>query len=184
MHDLPHRLSLLARITSTLDRAGSRYALIGASAMAAHGVSRSTHDQDLLVVDARCLTPSLWTDLQSEGIEVEVRKGDLMDPLAGVVRFDAPGQRSVDLVVGKLAWQGRALERAERLPLGEMDIPVVGVVDLILLKLYAGGPQDAWDIEQLLLADPGRSSDVDREIGQIQMPSDSKALWKRILAQR
>ena len=157
--------------------------MVGALAMAAHGVSRSTRDQDLFVVDSSCLNPLLWTELRSEGIEVEVRKGDLTDPLAGVVRFETAGQRSVDLVVGKFAWQRRALERAKQVHVEGMDLPVVGVVDLILLKLYAGGPQDAWDVEQLLEASHW-ISEVQREIDQIPMPSDSQALWKRILEAR
>ena len=65
-----------------------------------------------------------------------------------MVRFGAPGESPIDVVVGKFGWQRRVLERAE--PMGEL--PVVRAADLILLKLYAGGPQDAWDIQQLLLA--------------------------------
>jgi hypothetical protein len=44
-------MSLLAEVTQVLDRAEVRYALIGAMAMATHGVSRSTQDLDLLAVD-------------------------------------------------------------------------------------------------------------------------------------
>ena len=32
-------------------------------------------------------------------------------------------------------------------------LPIVTPADLILLKLYAGGSQDHWDIEQLLARD-------------------------------
>ena len=51
-------MSLLDRVAAILDRAGARYAVIGASAMAAHGVARSTYDIDLLTlaigVSTRC----------------------------------------------------------------------------------------------------------------------------------
>jgi hypothetical protein len=39
------------------------FALIGASALAARGVSRSTHDLDLLTTDSRVLDPTLWVVL-------------------------------------------------------------------------------------------------------------------------
>jgi DUF2971 family protein len=42
VHDRDHRLNLLARVTAVLRSAGIPYALIGASAMAARGVSRAT----------------------------------------------------------------------------------------------------------------------------------------------
>ncbi len=144
-------MTLLARIAGILRGADIPHALIGASAMARHGVVRSTLDQDLLAVDPVCLQPESWSGLRSSGIEAKIRKGDLYDPLLGVVRFSSPGERPVDLVVGKFAWQREVIARAMMHPGGE--VPVVRAVDLILLKLYAGGPQDAWDIQQLLAAE-------------------------------
>lgn len=48
-------MSLLDRVTAILDRAGVPYAVIGAAAMATHGVARSTHDIDLLALAGSCL---------------------------------------------------------------------------------------------------------------------------------
>jgi hypothetical protein len=76
-------MSLLEEIRAALDAAGIRHALIGALALSAYGVNRATVDLDLLVADASCLRPDLWSDLRSRGVAVEVRKGDLTDPLAG-----------------------------------------------------------------------------------------------------
>jgi hypothetical protein len=86
-------LNLLERVAAVLNGAGMAHALIGAVALAAHGVARSTVDQDLLVVDRACLGPALWKPLEDEGIRVEIRRGDVSDPLAGVVRFEAAGER-------------------------------------------------------------------------------------------
>jgi hypothetical protein len=170
-------MSLLEEIRSTLEAAGIRHALIGALALAAYGVNRASVDLDLFVADASCLGPGLWTDLQSRGVAVEVRKGDLTDPLAGVVRFRAPGEAPIDIVVGRWTWQARILERAE--PVGELL--VVRAADLILLKLYAGGPQDAWDVQQLL-ARPFRGDLVlEVESRLSDLPAQSQNLWKKIL---
>jgi len=170
-------MSLLEEISSTLEAAGIRHALIGALALAAYGVNRASVDLDLFVADASCLRPDLWADLRSRGIAVDVRKGDLTDPLAGVVRFQAPGEPPIDIVVGKWAWQTRVLERAE--PVGELL--VVRAADLVLLKLYAGGPQDAWDVQQLL-ARPFRDDLVlEVESRLSELPAQCQNLWKKIL---
>jgi len=179
MNDRDHRLSLLDRVAAVLRQAQIPHALIGASALAAHGVPRSTADRDLLVLDPRCFDATLWADLRASGVQIEIRRGDAEDPLAGVVRFEADGERSLDLVVGKSSWQIAILEEAERR--GD-EIPVVTAAHLILLKLYAGGPQDAWDIQQLLATDerPRLVAKVERDLDRL--PAEPKALWKRILA--
>lgn len=63
---------------------GTPFALIGAAGMAAHGVSRSTLDLDLLVIDRECLRPAYWEPVRAAGVEVSLRPGDDDDPLAGV----------------------------------------------------------------------------------------------------
>jgi len=170
-------MSLLDEVSATLEAAGIRHALVGALALSAYGINRATVDLDLLVADASCLNPELWADLRSRGIAVEVRKGDSIDPLAGVVRIEAPGEEPLDVVVGKFGWQARVLERAE--PIGATR--VVRAADLVLLKLYAGGLQDAWDIQQLL-ARPFRD-DLVREVESRlpELPARFHGLWKKIL---
>ncbi len=171
-------MSLLSQVAETLDAAGIRNALIGAMALTAYGVNRATADIDLLTIDSACLKPDFWSDLKSRGIEVRIRKGDFTDPLAGVVRCDAPGESPLDVVVGKFAWQRKILDRAE--PLGEQR--VVRAADLILLKLYAGGPQDAWDIQQLLLA-PTRNLWVQEVEPRLSdLPAGCSEMWNKLLA--
>lgn len=179
MHDGDHRLSLLDRVAAVLQQAEIPHALIGASALAAHGAPRSTADQDLFVLDRRCLDAALWEGLRADGVDVEIRRGDAEDPLAGVVRFAAEGECPVDLVVGKAGWQLPILEAAES---HGGEIPVVTAPHLILLKLYAGGPQDAWDIQQLLGTEdrPQLIAEVERDLGHL--PPEPRALWERILA--
>jgi hypothetical protein len=170
-------VTLLARVTAHLTRAEVPFALIGASALAAHGVSRSTVDIDLLTTDPGVLTASFWSALDAA---VDLRPGDATDPLAGVVRVTEPGERDVDVVVGRGGWQHALLGRARPILVEDATVPVVDAAGLILLKLYAGGPQDAWDIEQLLAA-----SDRDRlapavDAALAELPPDARALWQRI----
>ncbi len=79
------------------------HALIGAGAMAAHGVIRSTDDLDLLVTDRAVLAAGFWDELARQGFTVEVRAGDDADPLAGVVRVARLPARALDVVVGRSA---------------------------------------------------------------------------------
>lgn len=108
------------------------------------------------------------------GATVDIRHGDAEDPLAGVIRITSAGTRPVDIIVGRHAWQGRAVARAEP---GVDAPPVVTAIDLVLLKLYAGGTQDLWDVRELL-----RSTDaealidaVDRELRTL--PAAMRAAW-------
>jgi hypothetical protein len=175
-------LGLLDDVARELSSRGVSHALIGAGALAFHGVSRSTFDLDLLVTDGVVLDSSFWGRLAGLGIGLDLRVGDDDDPLAGVVRLTRSGSRSVDVVVGRAAWQSEALARATPRALGVVPIPVVTLPDLVLLKLYAGGPQDAWDIEQLLALGDRTAlvSTVARELSRL--PSHASELWRRILA--
>jgi hypothetical protein len=172
---------LTARVAAVLDERGAAYALVGAGALAVHGVARSTFDVDLFTTEQAVLDPAAWAALAAtSGARVDVRRGDAEDPLAGVVRIEAAGERDVDVVVGRLAWQAEVVTRALRVPLAGTSLPVVTAADLILLKLFAGGAQDAWDIEQLL-GGPDRAvlvSDVESRLHRLPPPAGR--LWARI----
>lgn len=174
-------MSLVERVAAILDRADAPYAVIGAAAMAARGVGRSTRDVDLLTLSTAWLDSTWWAPLTAAGTEVSVSRGDADDPLAGVVRFQAEGERPVDLVVGRSRWQQRILERAEPAVVGGASLPTVLAPDLVLLKLYAGGSQDAWDIEQML-AGPDREALVAAVATNLDdLPARCRRLWSRIM---
>jgi hypothetical protein len=156
-----------------LSHHGVSHALIGAAALAIHGVSRSTADQDLLVVDARVIDDAFWGGFGGDA-RVDVRRGDADDPLAGVVRIAAAGERNVDVVVGRHGWQHDLLQRAAPIQGG---LRVVEPADLILLKLFAGGSQDRWDIEQLLALDRRGviGPTVDARVGVL--PTSGRTMW-------
>jgi hypothetical protein len=177
-------LSLQERVLGRLKEAAVPHALIGAGAMAAHGVSRSTFDIDFFVVDPHVLSALFWEPCAAEGTEIDVRRGEEDDPLAGVVRFRAAGERTLDLVVGRSAWQRDLLARAVPAELANQQVPVVRVPDLILLKLYAGGPQDAWDVTQLLALTGTTETIAEVEEALQRLPAESRTLWSRIVSQR
>jgi hypothetical protein len=164
-------MTLLERVSAMLERAGVPHALIGAAALASAGVARSTFDIDLLVVSDLVLRESAWAALAEA--DVEIRRGDADDPLLGVVRIVSGSERPVDVIVGRHAWQARAIERATRQGSGP---PVVLPRDLVLLKLYAGGTQDTWDVRELLRV-RGDQLVQEVEADLAAMPAEMRARW-------
>ena len=151
------------------------FAVIGAQALISRGVVRFSFDTDLLTLDRVVLSPPFWADLP--GARIDVRRGDLLDPLAGVVRITFADDQ-VDVVVGKYKWQRAAIERAEPLDFDGVDLPVVQRPDLVILKLFAGGPQDLWDVHALLAIDATIKAEVDRLI--TDLADDVQESWRRL----
>jgi predicted nucleotidyltransferase len=172
----------LAVVVRTLDEAGVPCALIGASALSAYAVARSTLDIDLMVCDPKVLDPALWSRVGA-GCAVDVRRGDVLDPLVGVVRVTGPG-RPVDVVVFRpLGWQAAALARAVPVTWSGLDVRVVTPEDLVLLKLYAGGPADLWDVLALLDAVPDRAALVGRVDASLStLPAVMRRRWAKARA--
>ena len=113
---------------------------------------------------------------------MSVTRGDAADPLAGVVRFGESAKRPVDLVVGRHRWQARVLERARPTVVQGSRVPAAQARDLIALKLFAGGAQDAWDVAQLL-AGPDRAALVAAVSADIDdLPAHCRRFWERILS--
>jgi hypothetical protein len=172
-------MSLLRAAVEAFSSHRLECAMIGATAMAAHGVARATMDIDLLVVGRDCLDSPVWRELREQGIEVDVRRGDHDDPLAGVVHLRQAGSAPVDVIVGDSAWQRRVVERATDVELFGTMVPVAAARDLVLLKLYAGSPQDLWDVSRLLEAS-GKSlaHAVNDEIDAL--PDETGDLWRSL----
>ncbi|MGZ8781847.1 MAG: hypothetical protein ACXW31_18155 [Thermoanaerobaculia bacterium] len=167
-------MTLLADVVDYCEQRNVRVALIGAAAMTVYGVSRTTFDTDLLTVDRTALHVSFWAAFADA---VDVRKGDFDDPLAGVVRIKRAGERTVDIVVAKYKFQAAVLSRATPMNIAGGLVPVVQASDLVLLKLFAGGPKDLLDIEMLLQADRALLVHVEQHLPDL--PADSRRLWLR-----
>ena len=111
---------------------------------------------------------------------IEIRVGDADDPLAGVVRLTEADVTVVDLIVGRGAWQAAIVDRALPHTLEGIVVPVATAADLIALKLYAGGPQDAWDVEQLLPAGNRAALGAAVEALLPSLPEEAHRLWARV----
>lgn len=158
----------LTKILSRLDAAHHRrllhgYALIGGFAVSAWGVPRATQDIDFAIAigaaDPQALAIFLGGHFEA---------GDVDDPLRGVVHTSIQvGSTSVSLQLIFLpaAYTEVAFHNIESLSIMEQVVPVVSWQALILLKLYAGGPQDTLDAQQILQVRRPQTDDL-KQIGE------------------
>ena len=143
----------LREIVRRLDDAKARhlldqYALIGGFAVSAWGVPRATHDVDFAVA-----LGSSDSAVLSRFLQAEFQPGEPADPLRGVFRTTvAVDDRSipVQLILLPPAWNAIMFRDVESLSLFDCTLRVVSWQALVLLKLYAGGPQDLLDAQQIL----------------------------------
>lgn len=176
--------ALLHEVLDVLEKRGTAAGLIGAVALAAHGIVRATLDYDLLVLDRGVLVAEAWTGLADSGAVVEIRKGDSDDPLAGVVRVSREGQAPVDLVVGKKPFLEGVLARRQELVVRGRRVPVVLGADLLLLKVFAGGPQDLLDAETLLAGDEDGRLRTELESRLAELPAGLRREVSALLERR
>lgn len=172
---------ILELVVGVFESIGAPYAVIGGQAVAMRGHPRLTVDYDFLTTDRRVFKRDVWTSLEANGATVDVREGDADDALAGAVHIRLPGGHEADVVVAKWNWEQSVIDRAERLSLQGIPVPVVRTSDLILLKLAAGGYLDLQDVYALLHA--GDREHLVREVDQLigALPTDTREAWARIL---
>jgi hypothetical protein len=175
--------TLVEAVASRLRDERCPFALIGAVAMATYGVSRSTVDLDLLALSPRLLDEAFWAPLTAQGAVVVVHHGDEEDPLRGVVRIERDAQ-SVDVVIGRHSWQVGVLDRAQERAVMGGALPVARASDLVLLKLFAGGYQDRWDIQQLLSGPDSSVIETEVNARVDALPAECGLLFRKLLAER
>ena len=173
--------TLLPEVVELLERSGSPHAVVGAAALAVLGVTRSTADLDLLTTDRAVLRRDYWSSIESSGAVVEIRVGDISDPLVGVIRLLRSGERPIDIIVGEGRWQERLLAEAKPHVVLGVGAPVADEVGMVLMKLYAGGPQDLWDIHQVIAVSPDPEH-LSREVTArvMDLPKRCRSLWEQV----
>jgi hypothetical protein len=130
---------------------GARFIVVGAHAMAAHGVPRATGDLDIWIEPVRVNVSRVWRALKRFGAPVEslgVSKDDLLSPDM-VIQIGLPPRR-IDILTGITgvefadAWEKKLLHRV-----GSLDIPFLGREALVANKRATGRAKDIADLEIL-----------------------------------
>lgn len=116
-------------------------------ALAFWGVVRSTSDIDFLVDAA---TPDMRHQAEVwvlRGWNVQYAPSVFGDPLGDVMNVVHDFQ--AQLIQAIHDHELSALQRVHPIVWFDTQVPVVDVNDLVILKAYAGGPQDWLDVERL-----------------------------------
>jgi predicted nucleotidyltransferase len=161
------RLSdLLGPFDRLLRACGIPYVLIGGYAVAAWGTVRATQDVDLLceTADAKRLADLLT----ASGYRTDYRVGDPDDPVSAVVRVEVAlgdALHRLDFLSGIRGAPPGIIERARKVTLDGVDLPVASPEDMVILKLLAGSARDLEDARGIVLTQgPGLSRELLRSL--------------------
>lgn len=174
----------LTEILSRLQAAQNRrllhaYALIGGFAVSAWGVPRATQDIDFAVAIGAADPQVLAMFLDGH-----YETGDADDPLRGVIHTSIQAGAtpvSLQLIFFPSALTEITFRHVESLSVLEHVVPVVSWQALILLKLYAGGPQDTLDAQQILQVRHPQTEDL-KQIGEMAESLGILESWTPLLS--
>jgi len=138
-------------VLAELVAAGARFLVVGAHALAVHGVPRATGDLDIWVEPGASNAHRVMNALVAFGAPVEalgVTEVDLTEP-GMVIQIGLPPRR-IDVLTSltgltfEAAWESRA-----DIGLDGLEVPVLGRAALIENKRATGRPQDLADVDAL-----------------------------------
>jgi len=134
---------------SALSAAGAEYLLVGAYALAVHGLPRATGDMDIWIRPAPDNAERTLKALRAFGAPLgDLTAADLCSPgtvfQVGVAPRRVDILTAIDAVSFDEAWATRSSVR-----IGNADIPVIGREALIRNKRATGRARDLADAEQL-----------------------------------
>ena len=136
--------------------------------------------------DAEDILRAVAESLRESGYTAKLREPDAADPLGGVMDVTGPfGLLQIVNFGGRFpAVIEDALHLSTLVVREGSPLKLVPIPQLIALKLYAGGMQDLWDIQQLLaLPDAADLSEqVDEEIADL--PPAAAATWRTLREHR
>jgi hypothetical protein len=130
---------------------GARFLVVGAHALAVHGVPRATGDLDVWVLADPVNAKRVWAALERFGAPVDAlgaTPGDLARP--GVVLQIGLPPRRIDILTDltgvdfESAWRTRVVHR-----IGSLEVPFVDRETFIRNKRATGRLRDLADVERL-----------------------------------
>ena len=134
---------------SALSEAAADYLVVGAYALAAHGLPRATGDLDLWVRPTKENASRVWNALVAFGAPTsKLSVADFSTP--DIVYQIGVAPRRIDILTSisgvefALAWQNR-----NSVELDGLTVPVIGRDDLLTNKRASGRRQDLADAETL-----------------------------------
>jgi hypothetical protein len=147
-----------ADLLGALSESGARFLVVGAHAMAVHGVPRGTQDLDIWIDPERDNAERVWRGLAAFGAPLEdlgITREDLSRP-GIVIQLGLPPNR-IDLLTsisGVPEFEAAWAERVEH-GFGGRRVPFIGRATLIRNKRESGRRKDLADLEAIGELPPG-----------------------------
>jgi hypothetical protein len=147
---------LLLDVVDLLVTKNVDYAVVGALAASVHGAVRASMDADVLLSVGTQEARDLESFFRAAGFLTELTRGDVDDPIPGLLKVgDSFGNR-VDLLLGLRGIEPQAFSRVLEIPFQGSKLKFIGREDFIAMKVFAGGPMDLLDATRAISA--GRDS--------------------------
>jgi len=128
---------------------GVEFLIVGAYALAFHGVPRFTGDLDILVRPTRENATRLLEAIADFGFPTtDLFAADLVDPRRMLELGLPPVQLHVMSAISGVSWEDARAHATEG-RFGTHDVPVIGRSALIQNKRAAGRPKDLADLDAL-----------------------------------
>jgi len=139
-------------IVAELLRARARFLVVGAHALAVHGVVRATADLDIWIAIDDDNIARVWKALTAFGAplaDLGIQKSDFAQPdvvaQLGIPPFRIDVMTGVSGVEFEAAWSDRLT-----VPLGDLsEVPVIGRAAFVQNKRASGRSRDLADLESL-----------------------------------
>jgi hypothetical protein len=146
-------VDVLRDLGRAFDGLGVRWYLIGARAAALYGSHRLTADVDVTVLPGSCSSQEIVAALERSGIHMRVADADEFVRRTRVLPLvHTASTMPVDVVLGGAGLEQHFCDRARRIALGDLVVPVLRPDDLVVTKLLAGRPLDVEDAVAVLRA--------------------------------
>lgn len=159
-------LAAAAELQSFFQEKQWTYCIIGGIALGRWGEPRTTRDVDV----------TLLTGFKDEGIYVEQllerfrprREGAKEFALQNrVLLLQASNDIGLDVALGRLPFEERLTKRASDQDVGgDVSLRIASANDMVILKAFAGRPQDWIDVEGIVIRQ-GRNLDWDLIVSEL-----------------
>lgn len=137
-----------ADLLRLLLKEGARFLVVGAHAMAAHGVPRATGDIDVWIEADPTNAQKVFRALAAFGAPLGAMGVGVTDltEIDRVIQIGLPPRR-IDVLTGITALEfDQAWERRENVEVAGLSVPVLSRADLLTNKRSAGRPRDLADV--------------------------------------
>lgn len=170
----------LGALAGVLDGRRLRWFVFGAQAVAVRGAPRTTQDVDVTVQIERSQVGELTDALAGAGFSHRYPEiaDELLDQSAVVPLTHTSGM-DVDLVLAGSGLEVLALDRATRVEIAGVPVPIAHATDLAVMKALAGRGKDLDDLRSLLAA-----GSMDRDEARELLAQFERALGRSDLLPR